>query len=223
MLVLSALAVARTRSDHHTLSIRQTPDWFECCYFPDRLMKTQSCIMLHRDTRSSHLMGQTMLWYKWYYLADELIKLQSGIIGTDSIVTGTSVVTIPLVARQACEDRLAQWQLINQVITPYGSDSIVMVQMLLLCCHLPDKLMKTQTCPMTTDTRSSHLTGQTVLWWYKWCYWQASSWRHRFPSAGSRDNTGHFIVWVKNSIVPGMTRVWVVFINQQADQGIFTE
>ena len=53
-------------------------------------------------------MGQTMLWYKWYYLADELIKLQSGIIGTDSIVTGTSVVTILLVARQACEDRLAQ-------------------------------------------------------------------------------------------------------------------
>ena len=53
-------------------------------------------------------MGQTMLWYKWDYLADKLIKLQSGIIGTDSTVTGTSVVAILLVARQAYEDRLAQ-------------------------------------------------------------------------------------------------------------------
>lgn len=113
------------------------------------------------------------------------------------------------VARQACEDRLAQWQLIPghhtlrvrqycdgtnvvtmlsfarqayedtdlpsdnryQVITPYRSDSIVMVQVVLLNRQVHEDTDSHQ-LGASDNTRPFHRLGQTVLclvWlWYEW-------------------------------------------------------
>ena len=182
----------------------------------------KSCIMLHRDTRSWHLMGQTMLWYKWDYLADKLIKLQSGIIGTDSTVTGTSVVAILLVARQAYEDRLAQWQLIpghHTLRVRQYSDWYE------CCCYSAScqTSLWRQTCPVTTDTRSSHLTGQTVLWWYKWCHLAGKLMKTQIAISWGQGQHQAISSSGSDSIVPGMTIVWVAFVTQQAVQVIFTE